>query len=306
MAIQFHVLASGSSGNASLLDVSGFGILIDAGIGPRLLARRFAGPVWNHVHAAVLTHTHGDHWNENTLGQLRDRRIPLWCHARHEADLAAASPTFGELRAAGLVERYETGATWPLGAGCRCTAFEVQHDSGVTCGFRFEGLADIFGDGWALAYAADLGCWTPEIAGRLADADVVALEFNHDVGLQCGSGRPVRLIRRVLGDRGHLSNAQAADLLAAVLKRSTAGRLQYVVQLHLSQQCNTPELAHAAARHVLDTAGCDVQIHTSEQHRAGPSLTLGQRRPVVRPARGRSARRVPASVRMPSLFPDWE
>ena len=53
--------------------------------------------------------------------------------------------------------------------------------------------------------------------------DALALEFNHDVALQYASGRSPRLIQRVLGDRGHLSNEQAAALLGEVLRRSPAG-----------------------------------------------------------------------------------
>ena len=42
MAVQFHMLASGSSGNAGVLDVGGFGVLIDFGLsgaGRRLAER---------------------------------------------------------------------------------------------------------------------------------------------------------------------------------------------------------------------------------------------------------------------------
>ena len=39
---RFTVLASGSSGNASLLEADGFGLLIDIGLGPRQLTARMA------------------------------------------------------------------------------------------------------------------------------------------------------------------------------------------------------------------------------------------------------------------------
>ena len=54
----------------------------------------------------------------------------------------------------------------------------------------------------------------------LADVDILALEFNHDVFLEKSSGRSPALIFRVLGDRGHLSNVQAAELLREVGRRS--------------------------------------------------------------------------------------
>ena len=42
MPLQFTVLASGSAGNASLLEMDGFGVLIDAGLGPRQLSQPLA------------------------------------------------------------------------------------------------------------------------------------------------------------------------------------------------------------------------------------------------------------------------
>src|SRR4051812_4174714 len=122
MAVQFHVLASGSSGNCSLLDFDGFGVLIDLGLGPRQLAGRVEGGprLWERVHAAILTHVHGDHWNENTLKQLALRRVPLYCHPEHADALPRWSPAFAGLADAGLVHPYQPGTPLVLGDGCRC------------------------------------------------------------------------------------------------------------------------------------------------------------------------------------------
>src|SRR5260370_1255733 len=84
-----------------------------------------------------------------------------------------------------------------------------------------------------LAAPLDLGCWQPDLARALADVDILALEFNHDVGMEYARGRSPRLIMRVLGDEGHLSNAQAAGLLREVVRLSEPGRLRHLVQLHL-------------------------------------------------------------------------
>src|SRR5437773_3419097 len=87
MALRFSVLASGSSGNASLLEADGFGVLLDAGLGPRQLAARLAavGRSWRHVHAVILTHTHSDHWKDRTFAHLHRHGIPLYCHDDHHA-----------------------------------------------------------------------------------------------------------------------------------------------------------------------------------------------------------------------------
>jgi phosphoribosyl 1,2-cyclic phosphodiesterase len=306
MTAHFHVLASGSSGNCSLLEIGGFGMLIDLGLGPRQLVQRFRGspPLWDRVRLALLTHVHGDHWNENTLNQLVQRRIPLYCHAEHATDLAESSPAFVALADAGLVRHYVVGAVLELGPAGRCEPVALPHDGGLTCGFRFEGPRDHFGRCPALAYAADLGSWNHDLVGRLADVDVLALEFNHDVAMQYQSGRSPHLIRRVLGDRGHLSNAQAAALFAEVLRRSEPGRLRHLVQLHLSRQCNRPELARHVAELASHHAAAAVEIHTAQQHVAGPSLALGTGGAPGPRRRRWSAKR--PDLQAPTLFPDWE
>ena len=85
MGLRFTVLASGSGGNATLVECDGFGLLIDAGLGPRQLATRLtaAGASWSSVHALLLTHTHSDHWRERTLSWLARAGIPLFCHSQH-------------------------------------------------------------------------------------------------------------------------------------------------------------------------------------------------------------------------------
>jgi phosphoribosyl 1,2-cyclic phosphodiesterase len=274
MSFRFTVLASGSAGNASLLQADEFGVLIDAGLGPRQLGWRLGavGLSWRHVHAVLLTHTHSDHWKARTLAQLRRLRVPIYCHLSHHDSLRAYAAEFASLCDDDLVRPYDEGETLALSPTLTCLPFSLQHDGGATFGFRFEGSADFYGKAWALAYAADLGSWTPELARVLADVDLLALEFNHDVYLEQTSGRSPYLIARVLGDEGHLSNAQAASLLDAVLRLSTPGRLRQVVQLHLSRECNRPELAAEAAHTVLAEHG-PVALHTALQDEPGPTLT---------------------------------
>ena len=277
MPVQFNMLSSGSSGNAGVLDVGGFAVLIDFGLSPRWLARRMrrCKLSWDRIHAAILTHTHGDHWQPATLTQLAKRNVPVYCHPDHVPQLEGAKRAFKAMSAAGLIRRYAPGERLILHPDCQCVPIGVQHDSPSTCALRFEGHRSIFGCPWAIGYAADLGCWTPELAQHFADVDLLALEFNHDVPMQLASGRHPQLIRRVLSDEGHLSNEQAADFLGEILLCGEPGRLKHLVQLHLSQECNRPELARAAARRVLHRLGIEMAIHTTDQEAAGPTIRLG-------------------------------
>jgi phosphoribosyl 1,2-cyclic phosphodiesterase len=268
------VLASGSSGNATLLETDGFSVLIDVGLGPRQIATRLAavGASWQKVNAVVLTHTHSDHWRDRTFEHLRRLKIPLFCHAEHREMLDASSAAFKALTQDGLVHAYKRERELRLCERLCCRPFELQHDSVPTFGFRFEGGGGLFGPSWSMAYAADLGSWSKELVAALADADVLAIEFNHDEHMERTSGRPRELIDRVLGDFGHLSNVQAAELLAAIMSTCANVSPRHLIQLHLSRECNRPTLAVAAVRKVVDRH--DITVHTAAQHRVGPILSL--------------------------------
>jgi phosphoribosyl 1,2-cyclic phosphodiesterase len=302
MALRFCVLASGSAGNATLLEAGDFGLLLDAGLGPRVLAGRLkdADSSWQRVRAVLLTHTHSDHFDDATFTHLWRNQVPLYCHPSHHGTLEKWSRGFSRLKESGLVRDYETGRELELAPGLRCLPLPVRHDSGEAFGFRLEGVPDLFGAARSVAYASDLGCWDESLARSLADVDLLAIEFNHDVGLQCSSGRSPRLIARVLGDEGHLSNEQACDLVRAVLRHSTPGRLSHLVQLHLSRECNRPSLAEDAARAVL--RGLAVNVHTASQDEVGPSLVLGAGGSPPRRRRALAPRRTaPAAPAQPWL-----
>jgi phosphoribosyl 1,2-cyclic phosphodiesterase len=282
-SVQFAVLASGSGGNSTLVRGDGPGLLIDVGIGPRALRERLesVGAGWSEVAVVVLTHTHGDHIDSGTFSEVARRRLSLHCHEGHRAALAA-DPGFRRLDDAGLVFCYEEDRPFLTATGVRLEPIALRHDGGPTFGFRIEASAGRRSRPVSIGYIADTGSWCDGMAEALADVDVLGVEFNHDVAMQKSSGRPWVLIKRNLGDRGHLSNSQGAELVEAVLKRSRRGALKHLVLLHLSRQCNRPALALEAARSAVRDAGRRVAVHAARQDPAHPNLWV---RPGYRPAR---------------------
>src|SRR5262249_46907182 len=158
---------------------------------------------------------------------LRELRLPLFCHPSHRRELQLrATEIFQELQFARLVETYDAGQPfWPL-EGFSFRPLRLSHDGGPTFGFRIDGSDAAQGSSWSIGYIADLGSWDGALVRAVADVDLLALEFNHDVDLQRASRRPGWLKARVLGDFGHLSNVQAAHLLGACLRQSASGRLR--------------------------------------------------------------------------------
>jgi len=245
------VLASGSSGNCSLLRVrDGAGAwtrtcLIDAGLSPRrtqaLLAER--GVALRDVDDIILTHLDADHFHSGWR-RHRDCHATLRMHRRH---VARAQTRHSLLR---RNEPFD-GPT-RLGDTDGGVTFEpvlLSHDSLGVAAFRIS-----FACGGTLGFATDVGRVTDELVDHLLGVDVLAIESNYCPVMQRDSARPEFLKRRITGGAGHLSNEECARAVARV------GPAREVVLLHLSRQCNTPELA--AASH----DGAPYRLTLSSQH----------------------------------------
>jgi len=295
MSVQFAVLASGSRGNSTLVQGRNGGLLIDAGMGPKIMAERLESveASWASISAAVLTHTHTDHVDTATFTELARRRIVLYCHEAHRKHLAD-DPGFQRLLTARLCRLYDD-CPFLTTNGLRIEPIRLRHDGGPTFGFRIEVSAEPRQRPVKIGYLADTGSWSEAMVDSLADVDILGVEFNHDVAMQKASNRPGVLIARNLGDQGHLSNRQGAEFVQSVLKRSRSQALRHVVLLHLSEECNEPELAVQVARDAIEPLSRHVEVHAARQNPAHPNLWIGPCRRPSRPAAisaagGRSAR----------------
>jgi phosphoribosyl 1,2-cyclic phosphodiesterase len=237
----------------------GTAILIDAGISLKDLARRLSsiGVGIEELDALVLTHEHGDH----VRGAIAlCRRRGLRVHAgRTTSGRAGLS---GALRPE-MVVHFAPGV--PFEVGClEVLPFAVPHDAAETVGFRVS-------DGKARAgLATDLGSLTLEVLEGLSGCDVVVLESNHDEAMLLDGPYPPFLKRRVNGPNGHLSNADAAELIRCVCHDG----LRHLALAHLSRTNNKPDLPLEAARLALGARAPGVQLSLGWQERAGEFIRI--------------------------------
>lgn len=219
-----RVLASGSSGNCSILRTPNSTILIDAGLSPRRTRAHLAdfGLSLDDLDAILLTHLDRDHFHVGWAKALPPS-LPVYTHATHAR----------EARARGLPPRLSRSfqETIELSRDYCIFATLSAHDQLGTAAFRFD-----FTTGASLGYATDLGHITDTLIEHLDRVDVLAIESNYCPIMQADSDRPAFLKHRVMGGSGHLSNQECAQLIAEVAPRS------HVVLLHLSRQCNDPAL----------------------------------------------------------------
>lgn len=242
------VLASGSTGNCSLLrvrDEAGRTVrtcLIDAGLSPtrtrRLLAERDVS--MGEVDDIILTHLDGDHFHTGWR-RVKDCHATLRMHRRHT----------GRAERSGALMRRTEPFDGPVGLteGVEFEPALLSHDDLGVAVFRF-----VFPGGATLGFATDLGRPTETLIDHLRGVDVLAIESNYCPEMQAASGRPAFLRNRITGGSGHLSNQECHKAVRHI------GPGSDVVLLHLSRQCNTPALAaeaHAGAPYRLTLTSHD-------------------------------------------------
>ncbi len=184
----------------------------------------------------------------------------------------------------------------------------VPHDAPPTFGFRIEARGPEIGahasgaetvpvtlaeepstyaesnlEEWVrLGYLVDIGRCADEVMQAVHDVDLLALEFNHDEHLERTSGRHPRLIQRVMGGEGHLSNGQAADVFRKIVETGPNGGPEVLVQMHLSEDCNRADLAYQAAQEILLMTGAKTRVYSTRQNQRGTVHVVGRRRVVCR------------------------
>lgn len=227
--MRFASLGSGSRGNATLVEAGGTRVLVDCGFTLRELERRLdvLGVALDSLSAILVSHEHGDHVR-GVAAASRRHGIPVrstrgTARATNLADVAGWEP-------------FDAHAGGFRVGDLEILPYAVPHDAREPCQFV------LVGGRRRLGILTDAGRVTPHVRDTLAAVDALLLECNHDADLLAIGPYPPALRARVGGPLGHLSNGQAAALLAQL----ECGRLAHVVAAHLSEKNNRPELARDA------------------------------------------------------------
>lgn len=273
--MQITIIASGSGGNATLFASRGTRVLVDAGVGPRVLAQCLTaagGASGWAPDAIVITHAHADHVGA-AARYNKKHKIPIYA-----SEATARAAALGDPERVRLFSSREPFAIGALTISPR----PLPHDAAQ--------VALVVGDGARrAALVTDLGEVPPGLLEHVAGCDVLLLESNHDADMLAAGPYPQHLKRRIGSSRGHLSNAQACALLAALPSGTHT-----VALMHLSEINNRPELALEAARDAL--SGRRMRLLAAPPR--GP-LVLDAA-PPAGPAPG--AARAPAPARQLDLF----
>jgi len=234
--MQVSVLASGSKGNSIFIELDGTRVLVDAGISARRIKKSLAELQVDvsTLDGIFITHEHRDHINGlRTLS--RQYHLPIYTR----------EDTFRSMYCAAEVPEecfHEVGDGLRLGK-VRIQAFNIPHDAADPVGYVLSGSRKC-------TVATDLGFVTSNVQAAMEQSDVLVLEANHDPELLRQGSYPWPLKQRILGNRGHLSNSDAAWALARLKRRP-----RQVLLAHLSAENNRPEVARDTVLDILRQQG---------------------------------------------------
>lgn len=265
------VLGSSSAGNATLVWNEKSALLVVCGFNPGYLEKSLGrnGFRIEDLSGVLITHVHGDHVNEWFVKKLIKARIPIHCPPEIELHLQARYDALARASHLGLLKTFGEGELDI--AEFHVQAFPVPHDSPGGC-FGYSILSETAGRTRKITITTDIAYPTDSAARHIANSDVIVVESNHDVDMLEKSGRPLWLKRRIR-ELGHLSNDQCASILLTVFDHSTS-LPQAVVLAHVSQECNTNQLALACTGGAMDKQGINgIAVLETHPLRAGGVVT---------------------------------
>lgn len=239
-------LASSSKGNCTVIYNDEHAILIDMGITLKDLEDKLSriGVSPYTIRAVLISHEHIDH--TKGVGTLnRKYGVPIYCH---ETAVSGILDRVGKHNGNVVVFNHV-----PFGIeDFTIDTFKVPHDVPYCVGFN------VYENQNKISIVTDLGHTTTDIVERLYDSRLVILESNHDEDkLMRNPKYSFSLKKRILGDKGHLSNTTCARVICKLAEHN----VRQVLLAHLSEENNTPDICYKTVTQYLLNNGIIPQEH---------------------------------------------
>lgn len=230
--MRVSVLASGSKGNSTYVETQNHHLLIDLGTTSLCTEKRLKelGIDPKSIDSIFITHSHVDH----TAG------LRVFIKKYHPI-IYLTKKMYQEIR--DLV----------LQATCvyieddfdldeiHVEIFKTSHDTDDSVGYIFT-EADK-----SVVYITDTGYINLKNENKLKNKNLYIMESNHDVEMLLDGKYPFHIKQRIIGDRGHLSNADSAYYMTRFIGENT----RQIVLAHLSHENNTEQQALSTYQEVF-------------------------------------------------------
>lgn len=260
-------IASGSSGNCIYVGSDTTHLLIDTGISGKKVEFGLNSMelTTKDLDGIFVTHEHSDHIKG--LGVIaRKCGVPIY----------ATPGTIQAMKENNSLGKMPEGIFREIRRDVPCTVgdltvhpFRISHDAAEPVGYRVDQGEKSVG------IATDMGVYDEYIVEHLTGLDALLLESNHDVNMLQVGPYPYYLKRRILGERGHLSNESAGQLLCRLLH----DHMKTILLGHLSQENNYEALAYETVCSEVTMGdnpykAADFQITVAHRDRASDVVEL--------------------------------
>ena len=249
--MNIYSLASGSKGNMTLIESQQVIVCVDLGISKNKMQERFKdlSYTWDDIHHVLITHEHSDH----TLGLKK-------IFESYQPFIYMTQGTFDELHddikklikpTLHLIQSERPFVIEHM----KITPFLLSHDAKEPVGFVIEDQAH------KVVHGADTGYVDQAYHALLKEAHLYIMESNHHPEKLLQSPRPMHLKRRILGEKGHLSNDDASKLIDTWMGPFKT----YWLITHISEDCNSPlDIEQSLVKHIKRPL--DLEIIYARQH----------------------------------------
>ncbi|WP_350343635.1 MBL fold metallo-hydrolase [Proteinivorax tanatarense] len=235
--MELFTVGSGSSGNCTCFRYKNTQFIIDAGLSGKKIQQGLAefqvDP--KQLEGILVSHEHNDHILG--VGVLARRfNLPIYIT---EKTFQSCKEKLGKLEN-NQVNFFQPKDKFSLG-DVKIEPFSTYHDAVEPVGFN------IYSNSNKTSVLTDTGMVDEKMMEYIYDCNTVIMESNHDEKMVEASRYPWSLKKRILGDKGHLSNKAAGNILIKLLK----GNTKKVLLGHLSQENNFPQLAQITVENIL-------------------------------------------------------
>ena len=251
-------IASGSSGNCLYVGNEETQFLVDVGISRKRIVEGLheMGVDPAKLSGIFITHEHIDHIQG--LGVfLRKYKLPVFATAKTIDQILSAS-SLGKMDP-GLFEAIRPDQPI-LHGGIRIEASSVLHDAADPVCYTFSDSSSKIG------IATDFGTFDDYLVEKMKGCQSLLVEANHDLHMLMAGPYPYPLKRRIMGNKGHMSNERAGQFLAKVINEET----EQVFLGHLSKENNYADLAY-------ETVKVELSLHNMNPEKRNLNLLIADR-----------------------------
>lgn len=243
MSLFYASLNSGSNGNCYYVGTSNDGVLVDAGIPLKEIEKRadLLGIDLHTIKALIITHEHTDHIR-GAYKLAKKYALPVY------SGTGTINRSYFRLNE---LQFYPIAHGVPVNIGAlQIFPFSKQHDAAdpysVVVNFQNRNIGII----------TDVGAVCENLKVYFGKCHVAFLESNYDTDMLQSGKYPPYLKARIRGGMGHLSNAQALELV----QNHGHHELKHVLPAHISKENNRTELVSQVFRELEKNIRIDLAL----------------------------------------------